>query len=84
MKRQLSARTVAKKMAEIMMDHLDSFPEKERKDRIEEGRKVLKAKAKSSLGSSGNCSKVSSSDGTSRFPLLYSKKGFEFFRITFL
>lgn len=47
MKRQLSARTVAPKMAESMMDHLDSLPEKERKEKIEEGKKVLKAKAKS-------------------------------------
>lgn len=34
-------------MAEIMMDHLDSLPEKERKEKIEEGEKVVKAKAKS-------------------------------------
>lgn len=47
MKRQLSAKTVAPKMAEIMMDHLDSLPEKERKEKIEEGEKVVKAKAKS-------------------------------------
>ena len=70
MKRQLSARTVAKKMAEMMMDHLDSPPEKERKEKIEEGQKVLKAKAKSTPASSGKRSKVSSSDGTARFPLV--------------
>ena len=53
MKRQLSARTVAQKMADIMMEHLDALPEQERKRKIEEGRKVLKAKAKSTPASSG-------------------------------
>lgn len=69
MKRQLSARTVAQKMADMMMEHLDALPEKERRDRIEEGRKVLKA-TKSTPASSGKRSKVSSSDGTARFPLV--------------
>ena len=57
-------------MAEIMMDHLDSLPEKERKEKVEEGEKVVKAKAKSTPASSGKRSNVSSSDGTACFPLL--------------
>lgn len=69
MKRQLSTRNVAKKMAEIMMEHLDSLPENERKKKIEEGKKVLKVKTKASLVPSGNRSKASSSGDTSRSPL---------------
>ena len=70
MKRKLPARETARKMANIMVEHLETLPAQERHKKIKAGQKVIKdLKSTSSSSASGNPAKVPSPSDTSRFPL---------------
>ena len=70
MKRKLSDREIARKMANIMVDHLETLPAEERQEKIKAGQKVIKDLKKSTSSSaSGKSAKVPSPPDTSRFPL---------------
>ena len=51
MKRKLSAREIAREMANIMVQHLETLPVEERHKKIKAGRKVIKDLKKSTSSS---------------------------------
>lgn len=70
MKRKLSDREIAGKMANIMVDHLETLPAEERQEKIKAGQKVIKDLKKAiSSSASGKSAKAPSPPDTSRFPL---------------
>ena len=71
MKRKLSDREIAREMANIMVNHLETLPAQERHEKIKAGQKVIKGlkKSTSSSSASGNPAKAPSPSDTSRFPL---------------
>ena len=72
MKRKLSDREIAREMANIMVNHLETLPAQERHKKIKAGQKVIKGLNKSTSSSSsasGNPAKDPSLSDTSRFPL---------------
>lgn len=69
MKRKLSPRETARKMANIMVEHLETLPAQERHKKIKAGQKVIKDLKSTSSSASGNRAKVPSLSDTSRFPL---------------
>lgn len=52
MKRKLSNREIAQKMANIMVDHLETLPVQERHEKIQAGQNVIKDLKKSASSSS--------------------------------
>ena len=70
MKRKPSNREIAQKLANIMVDHLETLPAEERQEKIKAGQKVIKDLKKSTSSSaSGKSAKAPSPSDTSRFPL---------------
>lgn len=52
MKRKLSAREIAREMANIMVKHLETLPDQERHKKIQAGQNVIKDLKKSRFSSS--------------------------------
>ena len=53
MKPKLSAREIAREMANIMVEHLETLPAKERHKKIQAGQKVIKGTSDPRLRTSG-------------------------------
>ncbi|MCY3955458.1 MAG: hypothetical protein OXF47_05640 [Nitrospira sp.] len=52
MKRKLSNREIAREMANIMVEHLETLPAQERQKKIKAGQKVIRRLKKSTFSSS--------------------------------